>query len=180
MAGSATGSAISIAGVGLSAMSQVQAAKGTQAADTARADQLDRAAERGRLAATQTSAQMTEDLNTTLGNIAAVRAASNIDPNSPTTAAVLDRQEYVGDRARSISVENLTAQAEENEASANYMRQAGAFALSQGKLGAFATLLKGFGQGASKSGFGFPGGSGDGTGLHDAEDALSHVGGGFG
>jgi len=163
MGGSAVGSALSIAGVGLSAFGQVQQAKGTQAADEARAAQLTRAAERGRLAATQTSAQMTEDLNTTLGNIAAVRAASGADPTSPTTAAILDRQEYVGNRARDISVENLMAQAEENDASANYMRQAGAYALSQGKLGAFATLLKGVGQGVSGSGFGLPGGGGDPT-----------------
>lgn len=160
--GSPAGQALSIAGVGLSAMGQYTAAKGTQAADEARAAQLDRAAERGRLAATQTSAQMTEDLNTTLGNIAVVRAAANIDPTSPTTAAIMGQQEYRGIRARDIAVENLVSQAEENEASANYMRQAGAFALSQGKLGAFATLLKGFGQAAGSSSFGF-GSSGGGS-----------------
>jgi hypothetical protein len=110
---------------------------------------------------------MTEDLNTTLGNIAVVRAASNIDPTSPTTGAILDRQERIGDRARDISVENLMAQAEENDASANYMRQAGAFALSQGKLGAFATVLKSFGGAAGSSSFGIgdsTGGGGDAIG----------------
>jgi hypothetical protein len=159
MAGQA-GAALSIAGAGLSAFGQVNQAKGTQAADEARADQLSAAAERGRIAATQTSAQMTEDLNTTLGNIAAVRAAANIDPTSPTTAAVLGRQEYVGDRAKNISVENLMAQAEENDASANYLRQAGAYALSQGKIGAFATLLGGAGSAISKSTFGVGGSTG--------------------
>lgn len=154
------GQAFSIAGAGLSSYGQIVAAKGTQRADEAKAAQLERAAERGRLAATQTSAQMTEDLNTTLGNIAAVRAAANIDPSSPTTAAILDRQEYVGNRARDISVENLKAQAEENDASAAYMRQAGAFALSQGKFGAFANFLKSLGGAASSSSFGMPGSEG--------------------
>lgn len=154
------GSALSIAGVGLSALGQVSQSQGVAAGDEMRADQLSRAAERGRTAAAQTSAQMTEDLNTTLGNIAAVRAASNADPTSPTTAAVMDRQEFVGDRAKDIQVENLQAQADENDASAAYMRQAGAFALSQGKLGAFATLLGGAGKGVSSSSFGFGGGGG--------------------
>lgn len=160
----AVGPALSIASVGLSAMGQVTAAQGTQAGDEARADQLSRAADRGRTAAAQTSAQMTEDLNTTLGNIAAVRAAGNNDPTSPTTAAVLGRQEFVGDRAKDISVENLMAQADENDASAKYMREAGAFALSQGNLGAFATVLKGFGAAAGSKAFGFGSSSGGGSG----------------
>jgi hypothetical protein len=163
MGSSPLGAGFSIAAAGFSAYGQVQQAKGVQAGDEARASQLSRAAERGRTAAAQTSAQMSEDLNTTLGNIAAVRAAANIDPTSPTTAAILDRQEYVGDRARNISVENLMAQADENDASARYMREAGAFALSQGKLGAFATMLKAFGGASGSSSFGLPGGGGSGT-----------------
>ena len=165
--GSPVGQALSIAGAGLSAIGVYKQSQGVAAGDEARAEQLSRAAERGRMAATQTSAQMTEDLNTTLGNIAAVRAAANIDPTSPTTAAVLDRQEYVGNRAKDISVENLMAQAEENDASANYLRQAGAYALSQGKIGAFASLLKGVGGGAASPGFGF--GSGGGATPGDPE-----------
>jgi len=158
--GSPVGQALSIAGAGLSAIGVYKQSQGVAAGDEARAEQLSRAAERGRMAATQTSAQMTEDLNTTLGNIAAVRAAANIDPTSPTTAAVLDRQEYVGNRARDISVENLMAQADENDASANYLRQAGAYALSQGKIGAFASLLKGVGGAVASPGFGFGKGGG--------------------
>jgi hypothetical protein len=164
---SPVGQAISIAGAGFSAYGQIEQAKGVQAGDEARADQLSRAAERGRTAAAQTSAQMTEDLNTTLGNIQVVRAAAGTDPTSPTGAAVLRSQEFVGDRAKDISVENLMAQADENDASANYMRQAGAFALSQGKLGAFATVLKSFGSAAGSSGFGIgdsTGGGGDAIG----------------
>lgn len=153
---SPVGQAFSIAGAGLSALGVYKQAQGTNAADQARADQLSRAAERGRTAAVQTGAQMTEDLNTTLGNIAAVRAAANIDPTSPTTAAVLGRQEFVGERAKDIQVENLLAQAQENDASAAYMRQAGAYALSQGKLGAFATLLGAGGKGITGAGFGLP------------------------
>lgn len=160
--GANAGPVLSIAAAGLSSYGQIQQAKGVKAADEARAAQLERAAERGRTAAAQTSAQMTEDLNTTLGNIAVVRSAANIDPTSPTTAAILDRQEYVGDRAKSISVENLLSQAQENEASAKYMREAGAFALSQGKLGAFASFLGATGKGAGSSSFGIGGDTGGG------------------
>ena len=139
------GAAFSIASVGMSAFGQIQQAKGTQAADEARAAQLQRSAERGRLAAEQTGAQMTEQLNTTLQNIEAIKAASGTDVTSPTTAAVLEQQRYRGERARTISVENLVAQAQEQDASAKYLREAGDFALSQGELQAFATVAKGVG-----------------------------------
>lgn len=155
------GSALSLASVGLSAYGDVTKSQGVNAADQARASQLERAADRGRTAAVETGGQMTEALNITLGNIAAVRAAAHTDITSPTSAAVLDQQQSRGERTRDISVENLMAQAEENDASAHYMRQAGAYALSQGKFSAFATILKGAG-GAVSPTFGFGGGGGGG------------------
>ena len=145
---------MSIASVGMSAMSKYSQAEGTAAADQARAAQLQRAAERGRTAAVQTGAQMDEQLNITLGNISAIRAASNTDPTSPTTAAVLEQQQARGERAKDITVENLMAQADENDASAAYLRQAGDYALEQGKMQAFTTILGGVGSAVGGKTFG--------------------------
>jgi hypothetical protein len=52
------------------------------------AAKLENAAKYGELKAVQTGGQMTRSLNTTLGNIEAVRAAARADPTSPTGAAI--------------------------------------------------------------------------------------------
>ena len=62
--------------------------EGVASADEYQAAKLDNAAKYGELKAVQTGGQMTRSLNTTLGNISAVRAAAGADPNSPTGQAV--------------------------------------------------------------------------------------------
>jgi hypothetical protein len=149
---------------GLNYEGTVSKGKGEQAGDNAQADRLDRQAEYGRAAAAETDAQLRENLNVSLGNIDAVRAAQNTDPTSPTTAALRDRTAYIGDRARSIQVGNLNAQADQNESDADYLRQAGSFALSNSRVAALSGVLSSassavgkFGAGGAK--LGFPGGS---------------------
>src|SRR5215471_6769241 len=139
-------SVASIAAIGLSAQSKFTQSQGTQAADEAQAARLYRAAEYGRTAAVETSAQLTTNLNQTLGNIDAIRAAAHDDPTSPTGAAVRGFTESQGITKRNIDVENILAQSEQDQADAAYLRQAGAFALTQGKIGAFATVLGGIGK----------------------------------
>lgn len=175
-----TGGLASLASIGLSAYSKVSAAEGVKAADEATAARLDRAAEYGRTSAVETGAQLTTNLNQTLGNIDAIRAAAHDDPTSPTGVAVRGFVESQGTMKRNIAVENILAQTKQDEADANYMRQAGAYALLQGKIGAAAGALGTIAQ-TNPGSFGFPGGGGGGgEGLHDATDALSHAGGGFG
>lgn len=139
--GPAAGAA-SLVSAGLSAYSSISSAKGTQAADDAQADRLERAAAYGKTAAVQTGAQYTEELNTILGNIDTIRTAGNVDPSSPTSVAIRDRQTYLGERQKNIAVENILAQAEQNESDAAYMRKAGTFALKMGYVGAAAGALK--------------------------------------
>jgi hypothetical protein len=93
------------------------------------AEKADRAADYGRLQADQTSAALTRDLNTTLGNIDAIRAAARTDPTSPTGAAVREREEQIGTEQRSIKTGNILAQANQNEADAAYYRTAATTAL---------------------------------------------------
>lgn len=147
----------SIASVGLSAQAQRTQAAGTQASDEYQAQILDRAAQYGEVQATQTSATLTQQLNNTLDNIDVMRAAGHDDPSSPTGAAVRNYQETIGEGQIGTQVGNIRAQTEQDEASASYLRQAGAYALGIGDTNAMATLLKGFGTAAGQtSGFSMP------------------------
>src|ERR1700677_403674 len=101
---------MSLASAGLSAYSTILQSQGTASADEYQATKLETAATYGDLKAVQTGAQMTRNLNTTLGNIDAVRAAANTDPNSPTGAAVRDNQEAIGNQNRAITVDSILAQ----------------------------------------------------------------------
>lgn len=138
------GNAASAAAGPLSAVSSVLSigsgflkGEGDQAAADFQSEKAKRSAEYGRLAATQTDAQMRENLNIQLGNIDAVRAAAHVDPNSPTSIAIKDRTQMVGDRARSIQVGNIMAQAAQDEADSQYFQQAGQFAYGMDVIGGF-------------------------------------------
>jgi hypothetical protein len=118
-------------------------ARGVANADTFQAEKLDNAATYGELKAAQTGGQMSRQLNTTLGNIDAVRAAANTDPSSPTGAAVRDNQEAIGTDQRNITVSSLTAQATQDKADAAYQRKAASDALLAGDISAQAAITKG-------------------------------------
>lgn len=118
----------------MSAYGSVMKGQGTQAADDMQADRLNRAADFGRVQADLTDTTMREQLNTTIGNIDAIRAAGRIDPTSPTSAALIDRQTQLGDRSRGAALLNIRSQVSEDEASAAYLRKAGDFALMQGYI----------------------------------------------
>jgi hypothetical protein len=135
----------SIASVAMSAGGSIMKGMGTNAGDQYQAARLERAAEYGRVSADQTDAQMRENLNVSLGNIDAVRAAAHTDPSSPTGAAIVDRTEMLGDRARGIKVGNILAQTNQEQADASYLQSAGSFAQTMGFFGAGADVMKGIG-----------------------------------
>lgn len=139
-------SGTSIASVGLQTYATLLQSQGTATADTYQADRLETAAQYGELKATQTGAQMTRNLNTTLGNIDAVRAAANTDPNSPTGAAFRDNQETLGTEQKGITVDSINAQAIQDQSDAAFYRQASSSALMSGEItagaNAFAALNK--------------------------------------
>lgn len=137
---------ISLASIGLSAMGSVAQGEATAAADQYQAQRLERAAQYGKVQATQTSAQGLENLNIRLDNIDAIRAAGGADPSSPTTAAIRSRTSYLGERSIQTQVGNILEQSDENTAGAAYLNSAGSFAQTMGAVGAGATLLKGIGQ----------------------------------
>lgn len=142
----------SIASLGMKAGSDVMQGSATQAADNFKADQAERAAAFGEVQANLTDATMRENMNTTLGNIEAIRAAGNIDPNSPTTAAILDKNTDIANRQRNAAVGSIKAQVAEDRASADYLRKAGDFAVEQSYLQAGTDVLGGVGKAFGKGG----------------------------
>ncbi len=142
----AAGAGLSIVGAGLGAFAQIKQAQGVKAGDEFKAASEERAAEYGRLKATQTGAEMTMRLNQTLGNIDAIRGASHDDPSSPTGAAFRDAQENLGNWQRSIVTGNILAQARQQDADAAYLRAAGSNALLNGEIGGIGSFFTKAGQ----------------------------------
>jgi hypothetical protein len=137
------GAGASIAGAGLGAYGDVLKGQGVQAGDVFKASMLEQAAERGRVAAVQTGADYSRKIAMDLSNIDAIRAAGHTDPTSPTGAAVRDFHEEIGLSQKSIAVENILAQSQQQLAEAAYLRQAGKTALLSGYIGAGADIAKG-------------------------------------
>lgn len=144
----------SLASIGLSVFADVEKGKGQKAQADFQASQAEQAAKFGRLQADLTDTTMRERLNTTIGNIDAIRAAGNVDPSSPTTGAVEDWNRMLSDRQRTAAVVTARSQADADEAGARYLRQQGAYAQKMSYLSAGVTassgLAKGFSGGAFK------------------------------
>jgi hypothetical protein len=135
-AAASSGRSASVASLALTAASDITKGSATQAADNFQADRAERAAQFGELQASLTDTTMRENLNATLGNIESIRAAAGTDPNSPTGTAILDRNEALSDRQRMAAVGSQRGQAAEDRASADYLRRAGDFAVTQSYLSA--------------------------------------------
>jgi hypothetical protein len=138
----------SIAGAGLSAYSDVLSSQGTAAGENYKANMLERSAQRGQVAAAEKGASDSEQLVNSLGNIDAVRAAAHEDPTSPTGAAVRDWNEQLGLTKKSIDVDNIMAQSQQDEADAAYLRSSSKYALLGGDLTAGADILGALGKAA--------------------------------
>lgn len=148
----AVAGAASVASLALTAAGDITKGNATKASNDFQADRAERAAAFGETQATLTDTTMRENLNTTLGNIEAVRAAAGIDPTSPTTAVLMDRNTMLSDRQRMAAVGSIKSQAAEDRASADYLRKAGDFAVTQSYLTAATDVASGAAKAASKGG----------------------------
>lgn len=136
---------LSMMGAGLSAFSSIEKGMGSSVADQYQAERLERAAQVGRVQAAQTGAQLTQRENDMLGNIDAVRAAAHDDPTSPTGAAIRDTAENRLTTQKTITVDNILEQVDEDESDAAYERSAAKYAMTGGIVGGAASLLGGLG-----------------------------------
>lgn len=142
----------SVASLALTVASDVTKGNATQASDNFQADRLQRAADFGQTQATLTDTTMRENLNTTLGNIEAVRAAAFTDPTSPTSIALMDQSSERSERQRLAAVGSERAQSEEDMASADYLRKAGDFAVTQSYLSAATDVAGGLAKAGTAKG----------------------------
>lgn len=112
------------------------------------------AAMMGELKATQTDAYMREQMGGALANIDAVLSGTGTQDNSPTSWAVKNRVEAMGDRARDQRVTNIRMQAQQDANDSlmyamsginamNAAKGAGEASLINGGLGGLGQLFKG-------------------------------------
>lgn len=148
--------ALSLASVGLKGAGDYTSSRGAAASDSYRSEELERAAQYGELKANQTNAQMTRNLAISLGRLDSLRAAERTDPTSPTGAAVRGLTEQIGTEQKSIKVDSIMEQAQQDEADAAYMRSAASRALLSGDFAIGGDVLSGL-SGTLK---GLPGGPG--------------------
>jgi len=144
---SGAASGLSMASLGLGAIGTYMQAEGTATADTFKAEQLEQQTTYGELKAVQTGGHMTRNLNVTLGNIDAIRAAAKTDITSPTGAAVRDYTQEIGTEQKNIVTSNIEEQARMDEANAAYLRTASSNALLAGGIGAGAGIIGAIGKG---------------------------------
>jgi hypothetical protein len=151
-----TTAAAAVAGAATTAVSAVEQAKGTKAADQFQANVDKTRAEYAGAAAAETNATLTDKLATTLGNIDVIRAAGHTDPTSPTTMALRSRAAEVSNQERAIKVGNIYAQQTADLTDAAYLRSAGDFALNMGYVTAGADVATAIGK-TNPNLFGAPG-----------------------
>ncbi len=135
-----------IGGLALDAGASLFKGQGEKASQDWMAARDQRAAELGRLKADQFDVNLREELNTTLANIDAIRLAAGTDPLSPTGLALKDKETSVSDRDRMTRVAGIRAQADDDEASAQYRRYAGNQALMGSYISAGSKVLGGIGK----------------------------------
>jgi hypothetical protein len=140
--GPGAASIASIGALGLGSAPSILKGYGEQQGQEFMAAQAERAAQLGRIKATQTDTALREELATTLGNIDVIRAAANASPLSPTAQSIRAKETEVSDRQRTQAVANIRAQVAEKEAEAEYRRKAGNIALLGGIAGGASSVAK--------------------------------------
>lgn len=135
---------------------------GAKAAGDAQADAKFRAAQVARARAQQVDLASRQELEQTLSNIIAIRASSNADVYSPTTAAVLERQQEIGGRNRQARVSSESIRADNLEREGYAAGNAGNWGLAGGLIKAvpgFGSLFGSFNFGSSGASYASGGGA---------------------
>lgn len=141
--GQAAGAGLSLAATGFKMLSDKTTAEATKAGDIFKAEELEQQAQYGELKALQTGGQMTKNIDITLRNIDAVRAAAHTDPSSPTGAALLSEVEQTLTEKKNITVANIMNQVRMDEANAAYLRSAASNAVMSGNIAMVGDLFAG-------------------------------------
>jgi hypothetical protein len=135
----------SFGSMALGAASALESSEGAAAGQEFMAAKAEKAAAYARLQAEQTDVHAREELNTVIGMIGTMRAAANIDPSSPTTAAIDAKESKISDRNRISQVNSLKAQAADSEYEASVRNSLAGSIRTAGYFTAGAKLLGGLG-----------------------------------
>lgn len=136
------GPALGLVGIGFQVADALGKGKGRSDSLSFQSEQATRNARAGRVAADQTDAFLRDELESTVGNIRAIRASAGMT-DSATSDAVIEKQGEVSDSQRRIKVGNLRAQADDDERSAAFLRRASRSALNLSYLSAAGIGIKG-------------------------------------
>jgi hypothetical protein len=139
------GPAMAIGGMALQGVSTMMGAKGEAAGMQYDAQKADRAAKVARIEADQTQTVLTNELNTTISNIRAVRASTGANPDSPTSRAIIDGETKVSEREQRIRRGNSMMQAAQSEDDARFYRSASKKVLRGAAIGAAGGFASGVG-----------------------------------
>lgn len=123
------GQAAAAAPLVLQGFSQIYTGLGERAGKRYEAQRAERAADIARLQADQTDTALRGELDQVLGSIQAIRASTGADPFSPTSLAVMRREQETSARERRIRRSSAELQATQSEADARFYRSAGNQAL---------------------------------------------------
>ncbi len=115
---------------------------GDRAAAKHQENQAKRAAEIGRVNADQIDAAYRDELNTTIKNIRAIRAATGANPDSPSSLAFIEGEAAASDRVRRIKAGAARIGANQNEADARFYKSSARSALFGGVVKSLPYFLK--------------------------------------
>jgi hypothetical protein len=133
--------ALTLAATGFKVAGDLAGAKQQAAGDAFQAQELEKEAQSGQIKANQTSQQLTSTLQRQVGNVQAVRASANTDPNSPTGQAVVDRVQALGDNRTQIAVLNIDQQVQQDTLASKFYESAARASIMNGYLGAGGDIL---------------------------------------
>jgi hypothetical protein len=132
-----------VAGAVLGGVSMIFQGIGASQAAQQQAADAEKRAQIGKIQADQTDAYYRKDLNTTISNIRAIRAATGASADSPSTQAYIDTETEASDRVRRIKVGGLLMGVDQSLADAAFYRSSASTALLGGVLGAAGKIAGG-------------------------------------
>lgn len=129
-------------GIGLQGLSMVMGAVGEAKAGAHEAAQAKQASEIASIQADQIQTGYRQDLNTTIANIRAIRAATGANPDSPTSLAVIAGEEEASRRAMRIKSGAARIQSNQLADDARFLRASAKMSLIGGLAGAAGTTIQ--------------------------------------
>lgn len=136
------GAAAAPLSLGLGGLSMIFDGISGAASSRYQAQEADRASQIALIQADQIDAQRRGELGDVISNIRAIRAATGVNPDSPSTRAVVAREERQSSMQRRIEVGNARLTAEQRARDALFYRRSARWSLLGGAIGGLTQFAK--------------------------------------